>query len=158
MADLSSVQQLLSDFVAAQGGKLDGTIDPMGAEIETDGRKLRILPSDNEQVVVIEVDVCQLSDWQLDSADLLMALHRLNDEARFIHAWAAIIDDTDAVVVSAALPLSLVNAENLPDWLSEGLDRAESLAQVLSALGEEGAGGSSAPQVRIDQAAPIIRG
>ncbi len=134
MDDLNSVQTLLAGFAQAHGVDLPGEIDPGGAEIEIEGRKLRILPTEIDSVAIIEVDVCELSEAQRDSADLLLNLHQLNHEARFTHGWMAAIDDLDILVVSAPLQLALVQPEDLPDLIEDGLDRAESLAGVVAGL------------------------
>jgi hypothetical protein len=145
MTNLSPVEKLLYDFARSQGGTLNNSVSPAGAEIDIDGRKLRILPSFDPTEVVIEVDVCPLSENQIASPELLLALHRLNDEARFAHAWTVTIDDTNALMVSVRVPLSKAEGALLPDWLGDGLERAEMLLRVVQSEDDSPTDSGAAP-------------
>lgn len=145
----TAVERLLRDFVASHGKDLPAKVDSVGAEIEIDGRLLRILGSEDPDAVVIEADVCALPSDPAVMAELLLELHRINHEARFVHGWCAVIDDTDSLLVSNALPVSAVSAQGVENWLGEALDRAEALASVAEAL-LGGAGGQKLKLESVD--------
>lgn len=143
----SAVERLLRDFAAGQGADLPVRMDSIGAEIELEGRLLRILGSEDPDTVVIEADVCALPGDPAMMTELLFELHRINHEARFVHGWCAVIDDTGALLVNNALPAAAVSAQGLENWLGEALDRAEALASVAEAL----LGGIGAPDRAADR-------
>jgi hypothetical protein len=65
-------------------------------------------------------------------ADALLALHRLNEAARFEHGWTATIDDADLVVLHRILPIGALGPEDFRALFDDGLARAASLQRILS--------------------------
>lgn len=132
MNDINPLERLIQDILALEGSSLPPDFDPQAIEIEIDGRKLRLLAHEEPTQALLEVDVCGLSPDQLLSADLLQLLHRLNHEARFVHGWIAIIDDSDGLLVSRTLPSDTASPQQLTAWVQEGLDRAVALEALLN--------------------------
>jgi hypothetical protein len=81
--------------------------------------------------IVVEVDVRKLDELEITNATLLLMLHRLNEAARPVHLWSATIDENDLLLLSIGLPLVSVDAVRLQELVSDALERAESLAELV---------------------------
>jgi len=125
--------RLLTDLAASQGWTIDEGTEPLGLEITLGERKARLLAHEDEALAIFEIDVAVVPEDRLLSPDFLLALHQVNHQARFVHSWTAVIDDTDMLVISRTVLAEPVPASQLLGWIEDGLDRVEALEALVRA-------------------------
>ena len=133
--ELNSFQRWVADMAQAAGMQLPSEINPFGLEIELDGRIARVLPHADEALAVIDVEVQSLdglADGQ--AAELAMTLLKINQEARFEHGWAIVLDDDEMLSISTTVSMAATAADGLNEWLALGLDRAQALTQAIGGM------------------------
>ena len=88
-------------------------------------------------LLMIEVDLpVSLPEDASARADGLLALHRLNDAARFEHGWTATIDDADLVVLHTIVPIGEIAPSDFRALFDDGLARAASLQTILAEVAD----------------------
>jgi|LauGreDrversion4_2_1035121.scaffolds.fasta_scaffold01010_19 hypothetical protein len=133
--ELNSFQRWVADMAQAVGMQLPSHLNPFGLELELDGRITRVLPHTDDAMAVIDVEIRSLgglADGQ--AAGLAMTLLRINQDARFEHGWAVVLDDDDMLSISTTVSIAATSAHRLNEWLTEGLDRAQALTQAVAGM------------------------
>lgn len=105
--DLNAFQQWVADMAEGAGLELPADLDPMGLELEVEGRMARVMAHSDDSLAVVEVDVRSLNE--VDDALLGavgLALLRLNQEARFEHGWAIVLDEDDRLSITTTLVMA----------------------------------------------------
>lgn len=134
-SDLTAFQQWVADMAEGAGLELPAPLDPMGLELEVEGRMTRVMSHSEDHLAVVEVDVRSLSD--VDDAHLgavSLALLRLNQEARFEHGWVIVLDDDDLLSITTTVVMAQTASQTLNEIIAEGLDRAASLEQAVAGM------------------------
>jgi hypothetical protein len=134
-SDLNAFQQWVADMAEGAGIELPAPLDPMGLELEVDGRMARVMAHSDDSLAVVEVDVRSLNE--VDDAHLGavgLALLRLNQEARFEHGWAIVLDEDDLLSISTTVVMAQTASQALNEIISEGLDRAASLQEAVAGM------------------------
>jgi hypothetical protein len=127
----SALQNWVLEIALWAGVERPAEPDPLGLEIEIEGRLARVLPHADEERAVIEIEVRSLSGAdESDTAQLALQLLRLNHEARFEHGWSAVLDDEDVLCLSTTIELRHTEPDALANLLSDGIARAEALATI----------------------------
>lgn len=97
-------------------------------------------PLDADRIAVI-VELASLGTDDAASriaSPSLLLLHRLNHRAWTEHGWQILIDDQNTLGIRACRDLESVTAAGLEDWIVEGLERAQVLADLWrDAIGQE---------------------
>lgn len=133
--ELTSFQQWVVRSFAELGTAPTGVVDPLGMEFESEGRLARILPHSDAEQALVEVVVADLADTDESTLSrLALRLLRLNDEARFEHAWQAVLDAEDSLCIYAQINMASTSAEGLAEVLDEGIARAAMLDEGLKGL------------------------
>jgi hypothetical protein len=133
--ELTSFQQWVVRSFADLGTAPTGVVDPLGMEFESEGRLARILPHSDAEQALVEVVVADLADTDESTLSrLALRLLRLNDEARFEHAWQAVLDAEDSLCIYAQIKMASTSAEGLAEVLDEGIARAAMLDEGLKGL------------------------
>jgi len=134
-AALNPFQRWIAEAAREVGAAVPDDIDPLGLSFEAEGRVARIMPHADEGLAVVEVAAISLDDIaENDLGRLAVQLHRLNHEARFEHGWSIVIDDSDSLNVTTTVSLADTRGNMLAEILYDGIDRAASLATVVSGL------------------------
>ena len=133
--DLTSFQQWVLGAFNEVGMEPAAGVDPLGLEFTSDNRVARVLPHADTALAVIEVEVRSLSDADaLAQARVALLAMRLNDEARFEHAWQIVLDEEERLCISSAVVMSDTSAEALVEVLADGLARATILGEWVDGV------------------------
>ena len=94
--------------------------------------------------LLIEVHVADLGAdaGSLSSGDLLL-LHQLNESSRFEHDWVITIGVDGSVQIHCARPISQTDASSLEALMGDGLERGDSLRELIASLGQGTPGATS---------------
>ena len=133
--DLNAFQQWVADMAEGAGLELPADLDPMGLELEVEGRMARVMAHSDDSLAVVEVDVRSLNE--VDDALLGavgLALLRLNQEARFEHGWAIVLDEDDRLSITTTLVMAQTASQALNEIIADGLDRAVSLQEAVAGM------------------------
>lgn len=134
-SDLNAFQQWVADMAEGAGLELPADLDPMGLELEVEGRMARVMAHSDDSLAVVEVDVRSLNE--VDDALLGavgLALLRLNQEARFEHGWAIVLDEDDRLSITTTLVMGQTASQALNEIIADGLDRAASLQEAVAGM------------------------
>ena len=150
---------LVRDFVAETAGH--GEKPEPGGMLEFgfgDFTARAFLASRAPGLLTVEVDLpSTISSDVTDRAELLLALHRMNDAARYEHGWIATVDDDALVVIHKLVALARTGPGEFRDLFDDGLDRAAALERMLGGLAEaEGEGDVAA--VGLEGGTMVFRG
>lgn len=129
---LSRFEVLLKQFADA----MNLSLSPEGQGLEFEVGDLRlhvqIHPRDPVRLcIVIEVlPLGQDEEIMASFAPQLLMLHRLNHGAWTEHDWQILIDDDNGLTLRLSSDLASTDARTLEELLLEGVERAQSLAQL----------------------------
>lgn len=131
-------QTLIRSFALAQG--LQVSEDAWGLEFEADGSTVLVMahPRQDDQILV-EVQVCDLSQRAALSAAILTMLHQINDAARLEHGWFITISAEQTLQIQHSQPVAQTDPLQLEALLAEGIDRAQALLGLLELPTDEAA-------------------
>lgn len=137
MDSASLYQTLLRDIAAANGLNPDGLTASGVIEFETDGGILAtVVPHPNEadslivEILVGNIDLTTMSR----AADVLLALHQVNDRARREHRWVISIDDQVGLLIGTVVDIQGLDLAALQALLADGLERAQALQTLVAEL------------------------
>ena len=134
-SDLNAFQQWVADMAEGAGLELPADLDPMGLELEVEGRMARVMAHSDDSLAVVGVDVRSLNE--VDDALLGavgLALLRLNQEARFEHGWAIVLDEDDRLSITTTVVMAQTASQALNEIIADGLDRAASLQEAVAGM------------------------
>ncbi len=115
--------------------ELPEPLDPLGLELKIEGRMARIMAHTDDSLAVVEVDVLGMhncGDEELGTVSV--ALLKLNQEARFEHGWAIVLDEQDRLSITSTALMASTSAQALNELVADGLERAQALAEAVSAM------------------------
>jgi hypothetical protein len=133
--ELNAFQQWVADMAEGAGIELPAPLDPMGLELEVEGRMARVMAHSDDSLAVVEVDVRSLHE--IDDALLGavgLALLRLNQEARFEHGWTIVLNEDDLLSITTTLMMAQTTSQALNEIIAEGLNRAASLEEAVAGM------------------------
>lgn len=123
-------QSLIAELAPDLGLAADPDIQ--GLEFESDGFVLTVTEHPFlTGRLLLQIAIMTL-DEEMDSS-LPLALHQVNELARFEHEWLITIDVDRELFLSRSVSLEGIDAANLKRLLLDGLDRAQHLAQGILA-------------------------
>ncbi len=134
-SDLNAFQHWVADLAKGAGIELPTPLNPLGLELEMESRLAWVMPHRDAGLAVVEVSVRPLHG--IDEAHLGavgLALLRLNQEARFEHGWAIVLDEEDRLSITMTLVMAQTTGQALNEIIAEGLDRAASLEQAVAGM------------------------
>ena len=156
----SQFEALLSSFAESKGLQAGNTA--AGIEFATDDQSLVVVPHPTrDDLLIVEVQVADFGpEAESLSRGALLLLHQINESARFEHEWVASISAEGAVQIHCVRLISSTDLPTLEALMGEGLERAESLAELIGSFGQsqEGAGqNESSPQLPGQLGGPFLR-
>ena len=125
-----------------------------GMQVDNIGQALEFVAEDTSVVVLahpwmsgyllVEVHVADLGSAaeNMSARDLLL-LHQLNESSRFEHDWVITIGSEGSVQIHCSRSISQTDASSLEALMGDGLERGDSLRELLASLGQGGPGGPS---------------
>lgn len=130
-------QALLRDVAVANDLNPDSLTASGVIEFETDGGILAtVAPHPNEadslivEILVGAIDLATVSR----AADVLLALHQVNDRARREHRWVISIDDQVGLLIGRVVAIQGLDLAALQALLADGLLRAQGLQTLVAEL------------------------
>ena len=134
-SELNAFQRWVADMAHACGIELPAPLDPLGLELHVEGRVARIMAHTDDSLAVVEVDVLGLYDCgDEELGTVSVALLKLNQEARFEHGWAIVLDEQDRLSITSTVVMASTAAQALNELVADGLERAQALAEAVSAM------------------------
>lgn len=142
-------ESLVRGFAESKGLPPDDV--SAGIEFVTDQESLLVVPHPaRDDLLIIEVNVAEFGpDAEPLSREGLFLLHQINESARFEHDWLITIGSEGALQIHSTRSVSDTDVPGLEALMSEGLERAESLRDLLASMGS-----SDGPDQAVDAAAP----
>jgi len=129
-------QQLLASFCRSAGVEQEVGEDSIGVEFTTDDRVARMYPLSDNLHAMVEIEVLPLEiESELEDPSRLLILHGLNNLTRLDSGWLACIDDDEILVISQRIVIATSDGEDLAGLMTDGLDRAQSLAEAWQGVG-----------------------
>ncbi|MEY3666010.1 MAG: hypothetical protein RLZZ153_2192 [Pseudomonadota bacterium] len=129
---------LVREFAARAGFPATEIEQADGIEFESEGFATRLCshPTDH-MLLVAEVDVLEIDPSNARHLEAAWLLHQINHAARFEHRWIAHIDETNVLMMTCQLDMTGMGPESIEELLADGISRAEALASLWQASGQE---------------------
>jgi hypothetical protein len=129
-------QTLLASFCRSAGVEQEVGEDSIGVEFTTDERVARVYPLADNVHAIVEIEILPLDiQLELEDPSRLLILHGLNNLTRLDSGWQACIDDDEILVISQRIVIATSDGEQLAGLMTDGLDRAQSLAEAWQGAG-----------------------
>ncbi|MFM8547535.1 MAG: hypothetical protein ACKODB_08010 [Betaproteobacteria bacterium] len=141
----SQFDALFSSFAQSKGLQLEQAA--VGVEFSTERHSLTVTAHPVvEDLLVVEVAIAdpRVRATEMSQAALLMLL-QINDAARLEHDWTISVGAEGVVRLGCLRRIAETDLSTLEALMGEGLERAESLADLVRSLAPANGGSPSAP-------------
>lgn len=126
--------RLLAEFCQSVGLAMNEEASAL--EFSADGHTVVIGPDPRSQDrLLIQVE----TPGRQPQPELAMLLHQINDAAMMEHDWIISLGAAGELRLHTQVMLAQTTASDLEGLLADGIERAQALAQMLDALGQEDA-------------------